>query len=254
MMTKNNRIVVGNWKMYLTYNQAQEWLDNHFNDLVALASETDNEIALCPSFDALPSFCKGFADSRIAVGAQDCSRNASGAYTGETSARSIMELGCTYSIVGHSERRTYNRETSEIVAQKAHMAFYADITPIVCIGETHEERDAGNTQKVLESQLTPVISMLNVNDITKPFCIAYEPVWAIGSGRTATIEQLNETFGIIASALKNTPSSSSIRLLYGGSVNGTSAPELAKTSMLSGFLVGKASTDFQELKKIVLSI
>lgn len=179
--------------------------------------------------------------SLVALGAQDCSAHTSGAYTGETSAAMLLELGCRYVIVGHSERRQYHQESDMAVASKAKAALEAGLTPIVCVGETLEQRENGNTQAVIEQQINAVVTVLKEN--TAMCVIAYEPVWAIGTGKTATPMQAQEVHafirGLLRSELKD--GANAVQILYGGSMKPDNARELLTQTDIDGGLIGGAS-------------
>ncbi len=242
-------LFVGNWKMQLPYTRSIAYIDTNQDNLRTLAQ--NNAIVLCPSFDALANIGMLLKDTNIALGAQDVSAHASGAYTGQVSATSLKEVGCDYCIVGHSERRQYNGETSKQVAQKIAQLAAKNITPIICIGETQAHRQQGITTDILQEQLNPVIDMIKTTPI-EHLCIAYEPIWAIGTGNVASNDEIAQALGWIRQYLSQAASIAKIRLLYGGSVNPDNARTLVSIEGLGGFLVGGASTDFQKFEKIVL--
>lgn len=221
-----NKLLIANWKMFLTYNQEQVLLQQ----LTALPSLSN--LVICPSLVSLASF------KQLTLGAQNCSQYSEGAYTGEVAAQSLKEVGCSYCIIGHSERRNYFNETDATVVLKAQQLLSVGITPIICIGETAEDKNNGSTNTTLTHQM----KALALLDLSKCI-IAYEPVWAIGNGTTPTHDEIKS----IIMHLKELTDS---RILYGGSVHPTNIHELARLP-LDGFLVGKASTDFNNLKKMV---
>ena len=186
----------------------------------------------------------------IEVGAQDVSAHASGAYTGEVSADMLKDLGCRYVIVGHSERRQYHAETDALVADKARSALAAGITPIVCVGETLDEREAGRTEEVVKRQLAAVIHA-NGHCISE-VVVAYEPVWAIGTGKTASPEEAQAVHAVLRAQLKAaTDQSARIKILYGGSMNATNAATLLAQPDIDGGLIGGASLKSQDSLKII---
>ena len=197
--------------------------------------QSSNSVVICPSFTVLP-YSSTLATSLL-FGAQDCGFEESGAYTGDISSTSLKELGCSYTLLGHSERRTSYCESNERIAQKAHLLHAEGIIPILCIGETAEDRISGRSQSKLEAQLAHFQGM---ND----FVIAYEPVWAIGTGQLPTKEEL----GAIVTWLRL---ATDARVLYGGSIDEHTCKELS--SIVDGFLVGRASIAIEPLKKIILS-
>jgi triosephosphate isomerase len=235
--------------MQLSYDESIAWFQANQQELGQLSQKTGHEIAICPSFDAIASASTLLKKSKsIKLGAQDCSTQDKGAYTGQVSALSLKQLGVSYCLAGHSERRQYQCERDKEIAQKAFEAFNRGIEPIICIGETKSERDNHLTEQVLLGQMTPL-----TNAIKKfpgsPYCIAYEPIWAIGTGIIPSLMQVNKVLNYLKKIVVYSP-----RLLYGGSVNDRNVQELATLDFLDGFLIGGASTDMQTLKKIVLSI
>ena len=238
---------VANWKMCLSYNKSKAFLQQHHTALAKFSHDTT--IVLCPSFDALALVCTGLPDY-VFVGAQDVSSHISGAHTGEVSAQSIKEIGCSYCIIGHSERRTTLCETNELVAQKMLRLIEQNITPIVCIGETEEIYKADNTIKEIDKQLAPIIDIAQQHK-ARYICIAYEPVWAIGTGHIPDNGTLTTIFAHLKKIASTKLSNTEIKLLYGGSVSPTNVAHLADIVDIDGFLVGTASTDFQKFEKIV---
>jgi triosephosphate isomerase len=195
-----------------------------------------------------------FNETKIKIGAQRCSPHMHGAFTGQDPAQSVNEIGCSHCIIGHSEARKEFRLSDEQVAQKfVHLLDY-DITPIVCIGGTKEEFDAQNTLAILERQLDPILEAIKtktvIHDYIIPY-IAYEPIWSIGTGEVASNEHLDMVFCWIAEKIAKNVNNHQIKLMYGGSVTSENIEILRKIDKISGFLVGKASLDFQEFEKIV---
>lgn len=226
--------------------------------LSALAAGLDQspscEIAVCvpacylPQVLALKLTHAGL--SAVEVGAQDVSAQSSGAYTGEISAAMLKELGCRYAIVGHSERRQYHAETDALVADKARAALAAGITPIVCVGETLSEREAGRTEEVVKRQLAAVIHA-NGHCISE-VVVAYEPVWAIGTGKTASPEEAQAVHAVLRAQLKAaTDQSAHIKILYGGSMNAANAATLLAQPDIDGGLIGGASLKAPDFLKII---
>lgn len=243
--------IIGNWKQYFSYYQARDWFTMHGKELAQLAEQTQHGLALCPSFDGIALAQQATKDTRVAIGAQTCSAFTNGAYTGEVSAQSLKELGCEVGIVGHSERREHAGLTNTQIAQQMSQLVAHNISPIVCIGESIQEKERGTTLVFLEEQLEPVLKKLNTVLATQmPIFIAYEPIWSIGTGNVPEREYLEDIFAFIGQYIsKRTPLDT--KLLYGGSVSANTVTHFTSISAVSGFLVGKASTDFQELKKIV---
>ena len=230
------KLVVGNWKMNASRTAAAVLLDG----LLAVPRDWYCDVAVCPPFPYLSAVADRLAGSPIALGAQDCSAHEPGAYTGEVAAAMLADCGCRYVIVGHSERRALHRESDQYVADKAKVALAHELTPIVCVGETLEEREAGHTESVVKRQLSAVIHTLG--RCVSQIVVAYEPVWAIGTGRTATPEQAQAVHALLRSQLHAaTEHSSRMRLLYGGSVKPDNAQALFGQPDIDGGLLGGAA-------------
>jgi triosephosphate isomerase len=239
-------LIAGNWKMYKTIPEALAFAQS-FKPLVVAATHCD--IVLAPPFTAIKSLADRVEGSNIEVAAQDVAAEAGpGAFTGEVSAAMLRDAGARYSIIGHSERRQYYCETDESVNRKIMVALGAGLLPIVCVGERLEEREAGRAEVVIAAQLTGGLRNLTVTDASR-IIIAYEPVWAIGTGRTATphIAQLmhvfREMFGDTVAA--------GMRILYGGSVKPDNAAALMCETDIDGALVGGASLEAESFAQIV---
>ena len=229
------KLVVGNWKMHGSHKANAELLDG-----ILAAGPLGCDVAVCPPFPFLSETAVALAASDVRWGAQDCSAHEQGAYTGEVSAAMLHEFGCRYAIVGHSERRAYHRESDALVADKAKAALARGVTPIVCVGETLEEREAGHTDEVVKRQLSAVVHALThcIGEIV----VAYEPVWAIGTGRTATPEQAQAVHALLRAQLQAaTPHAGAMRILYGGSVKPDNAATLFAQADIDGGLIGGAS-------------
>ena len=210
----------------------------------------DRRLAVCVPFPYLAQARERLSGSAVAWGAQDVSEHASGAYTGEVSAPMLAELGCRFALVGHSERRQHHGESDSLVAAKAKAALEADVTPIVCVGETLAERDAGDTERVVTRQLAAVADGLG--DRLAKAVVAYEPVWAIGTGRTATPEQAQAVHATLRARLE-AAGAKDVPLLYGGSVKAANAAALFAMPDVDGGLVGGASLDADEFLAIALA-
>ncbi|GKT23467.1 triose-phosphate isomerase [Acidovorax sp. SUPP3334] len=240
------KLIAGNWKMNgsLAANQAL------LNALRAGIEQPGCDVAVAVPAPYLAQVKALVDGSAVAVAAQDVSVHEAGAYTGETSAAMLLEFGVRYVLVGHSERRQYHGETDEMVAAKAQRALAAGIAPIVCVGETLAEREAGQTETVVKRQLAAVIHT-NGHCISE-IIVAYEPVWAIGTGRTATPEQAQEMHAVLRAQLAAASSQArSIRLLYGGSMNAANAAQLLAQTDIDGGLVGGASLKAQDFLQII---
>jgi triosephosphate isomerase len=233
-------VIAGNWKMFKTVKEA-----------VALVSElkknlspaNDREYIVAPPFTALFSVAQEISGSILKLSAQDCFWEKEGAYTGEVSPTMLKEAGCSHVIIGHSERRQYFGETDETVNKKVKAALDAGLVPIMCIGETLGEREDGKTFSVVERQLKGGMNTLTINT-SEVFVIAYEPVWAIGTGKTATPEQAEEVHAFIRNTLEkmyDRTVAQGMRILYGGSVKSENIDALMAKSDIDGALVGGAS-------------
>jgi triosephosphate isomerase len=250
-MRKKSYIVIGNWKMYFTFNQTKTWLLNHKKELESTCKKSENSLIICPSFESLGLAQTDLANSSIALGAQDCSNHNSGAYTGQISAASLAEIGSHYCIIGHSERRLNQCETDEMVAKKCDLLWKNNIIPIICIGESLKEHKEGIAQAVIQKQLELITQLVKKQKITQKLLIAYEPIWSIGTGNIPPNNYLNEIFSSLFHFTKAWPNNAELKFLYGGSVNATNIQIFKPIEHLAGFLIGGASTDFQELKKII---
>jgi triosephosphate isomerase len=240
------KLVVGNWKM----NGGLRQNDALLTELRAgWEAPAGRKLAVCVPFPYLWQAQAALAGSAIGWGAQDLSEHAAGAYTGEVAAAMVAEFGCSYAIVGHSERRALHGESDELVASKAAAALGAGLTPIVCVGETLAERDAGKTESVVLRQFDAVAARLG--DGLAAAVIAYEPVWAIGTGRTAKPEQAQAVHRLLRQRLRDArPKAAEVPLLYGGSVKADNARALFACPDIDGGLVGGASLQAAEFLTI----
>jgi triosephosphate isomerase len=226
-------LVAGNWKMHGTVASVRSLI----GDLVPVADDLGCDVAVCPPFLHIPLVLEHVEGTALEVGGQNCSEHTQGAYTGEVSAEMLSDLGCGWVILGHSERRQYAGETSELVAAKAEAARAAGLRTILCVGETLEQRRANQAEAVVTEQLLPLVGELRDIDV-----IAYEPVWAIGTGETATPEQAQAMHSTIRGFLaEKTGVAEAVRVLYGGSVKADNARELFAQNDIDGGLVGGAS-------------
>ncbi|RZL45602.1 MAG: triose-phosphate isomerase [Variovorax sp.] len=250
MTTKTKKLIAGNWKMNgsLAANEAL------VKALLQGASAPACDVALCvpaPYFAQVQSLLAG---SPLALGAQDVSAHPQGAFTGEQSAAMLKDFGVRYAIVGHSERRQYHGETDELVAAKAAAALANGVTPIVCVGETLAQRDAGQTEEVVKRQLAAVIHV-NGHCISE-IVVAYEPVWAIGTGKTATPAQAQAVHAVLRAQLHHAASehAAGIQILYGGSMNAANAAELLAQPDIDGGLIGGASLKAPDFLQIISAV
>ena len=209
---------------------------------VASAAHADVDVAVMPPFPYLGELAAAQAGSGIAIGAQDLSEHAQGAWTGEVSGAMLADIGCRYVLVGHSERRQYHGETDAVVARKFVAAQAAGLVPVLCVGELLEHRDAGETEAVVAAQLDAVVALAGAGAFARAV-VAYEPVWAIGTGRTATPEQAQEVHAFVRGKLAALEATiaSSLRILYGGSVKAANAGALFAAPDIDGGLIGGAS-------------
>ncbi|HET9823606.1 MAG TPA: triose-phosphate isomerase [Burkholderiaceae bacterium] len=229
------QLIVGNWKMHGSHTANAELLAGIVGGRPYLA-----DVAVCVPFPYLSEAAVALAATDIRWGAQDCSAHEQGAYTGEVSAAMLQEFGCRYAIVGHSERRQYHGESDALVADKAKAALARGVTPIVCVGETLAQREAGETEAVVKRQLSVVIHTLA--HCAGEMVVAYEPVWAIGTGRTASPEQAQAVHALLRAQLAAaTPRAADMKILYGGSVKPDNAATLFAQPDIDGGLVGGAS-------------
>lgn len=240
------QVVAGNWKMHKTIAESLEFVDK----LAQEVKGDEVEILIFPPFTALEAVGRKIRETPIKLGAQNIHWEDEGAFTGEISWKFIKETQCEYVLIGHSERRKYFYETNETINKKLKKALEKDITPVFCIGETLEEREKGKTESVLKKQLDEGLS--GIDDI-KDMLIAYEPVWAIGTGKRATIKDAREAHLFIREEIKKKykNKSSAIRILYGGSVTPDNVEELIKEEEIDGSLIGGASLDINSFLKII---
>jgi len=246
-----NKIVAGNWKMNKTFPEAEDLLVAIAEGLDEVSLET--EVILCPPFLYLEMAADVSEESNFLVGAQNVSYAENGAYTGEISAEMIKSAGADFCIVGHSERRSYFNETDEDLRKKVDLLLANDILPIFCIGEQLAEREAGNHLQVVENQLKNGLFHLS-NDQFEQIIIAYEPVWAIGTGLTATPAQAQEMHAFIRKMIEEkygTQQAYNTYILYGGSCNGQNALELFSCNDVDGGLIGGASLKCEEFIEII---
>jgi triosephosphate isomerase len=238
-------VLAANWKMHKTVAETEEFLDGFLGPAEGLGGI---EVVVCPPFTALAAAVERARDSGVTISAQTMHEEPSGAFTGEVSAPMLTELGVSGVILGHSERRQYFGETDEALARKLPAALDAGLAPILCVGESEAERDAGETEAVLERQLAADLASVNSGRLGE-VVIAYEPIWAIGTGRTATPEQAQEAIAFIRAQL-DPEASDSVRILYGGSVKPDNAAELLSQPDIDGGLVGGASLDPKQFLEI----
>ncbi len=250
-MDKDRKLIIaGNWKMNKTVAEALDLVKGLKRDL-SQVKEVD--IVVCPPYTALSDVSREIIDSNLRLGAQNMSEQSVGAYTGEIAAEFLKEFLVRYVILGHSERRQYQEESDALISQKAATAHAASLKPIICVGEKLEDREADRTQAVVEGQLTGSLAGLNADQMLETI-IAYEPVWAIGTGKTASSDQAQEVHAFIRSKLEQLFDASvakQVRIQYGGSVKPANARELMSQPDVDGALVGGASLDVRNFSDIV---
>jgi triosephosphate isomerase len=244
------KLMAANWKMYKTPEQAQAF----FRDFLPMvADHSRDEIAVCTPFVCLPAAVTAAKGSNVAIGGQNLHWEKEGAFTGETSAGMLLAVGCTHVIIGHSERRQYFGETDDTVNLKLKTALEAGLTPIVCVGEVLEEREANLTEDVLRRQCLRAFHAISAKKAEK-LVVAYEPVWAIGTGKTATPKMASDAHVLIrgeAAKAFGQEFADNLRILYGGSVKPENAKALMSEGEIDGALVGGASLDPKSFTSIV---
>ena len=249
-MTQRRPIIAGNWKMFKTTGEATDFVNALWSKVQAHRSKHLPEIVLCPPFTALSAATKQITqlNAPFTVAAQNMESRDNGAYTGEISPVMLLDLGVRWVVIGHSERRQYYNETNETVAQKTVTALKHGMTPIVCVGETLAEREAQQTDTVIEQQIQAVLKSISSSDIPK-IVIAYEPVWAIGTGKVCEAAEANRVCGFIRKLLG--AAGPQTRILYGGSVKPDNTQGLMSQSDIDGGLVGGASLEAESFFGII---
>ncbi len=250
MQKERKLIIAGNWKMNKTAAEALDLVQGLKREL---ANVKEVDVVVCPPFTALSDVSKAILDSNIRLGAQNMSEQNYGAFTGEIAAGMLKEFSVRYVILGHSERRQFQKEPNELIAAKALAAHKASLKPIVCIGETLAEREGGQTEKVLETQVRGSLASLSKEQMDETI-LAYEPVWAIGTGKTATAAQAQEAHAFIRQVLGkmfDDTVARRVRIQYGGSVKPANARELMALPDVDGALVGGAALEVRSFADIV---
>jgi triosephosphate isomerase len=250
-MNKDRKLIIaGNWKMNKTVAEALALVADLKREL---GSVKEVDIVVCPPFTALESVSKAILDSNLRLGAQNMSENNVGAFTGEIAAVMLKEFSVRYVILGHSERRQYQKESDALIAKKAAAVLAASLKPIVCIGETLAEREANQTEKVLQTQVRGSFAGLTKEQMVETI-VAYEPVWAIGTGKTATTQQAQEAHAFVRqqlAAMFDEATAKKARIQYGGSVKPNNARELMSQPDVDGALVGGASLEGRSFADII---
>jgi triosephosphate isomerase len=250
-MNKERKLIIaGNWKMNKTVAEA---LDLVRGLKIELANVKEVDIVVCPPYTALSEVSKAVLDSNIRLGAQNMSENKVGAFTGEIAATMLKEFSVRYVILGHSERRQYQKESDALISAKAQAAHAASFKPIVCVGETLAEREAGQMEKVLETQVRGSLAGLTKEQMVETV-VAYEPVWAIGTGKTATTQQAQDAHAFIRGILVSMfddATARRVRIQYGGSVKAANSRELMSQPDVDGALVGGAALEVRSFADII---
>ena len=243
-------VIAGNWKMNKTPSETKEFM----TQLKAILPKGRwCDVALCVPAVCIPAAVRAMRETRVGIGAENCNANASGAYTGEIAANMLLDAGCKYVILGHSERRGYYAETPEILKEKVLLALKNGLKVIFCIGESLEEREAGKQNEVVKAELEGSVFNLTEEEF-KNIIIAYEPIWAIGTGKTATAEQAEEIHAYIRSIVADRYGkevAEDTTILYGGSCKASNAPELFAKPDIDGGLIGGASLKAADFKGII---
>jgi triosephosphate isomerase len=246
---KRRPLIAGNWKMFKTAAEARDFVPKL---LAKLPLGNGVEVALCPPFTSLWATAEALAGSDLKLYAQNMHQEPEGAYTGEVSAAMLLEIGVHGAVLGHSERRMYNGETDRALQEKVPAALAAGLTPVLCVGETEEENEAGETQRKLRHQVQEALEKVAVEDLGR-IVIAYEPIWAIGTGKVATPEFAQEAIGFIRALVgdRSKEAAQEVRVLYGGSVKPDNAADILAQPDIDGALVGGASLDPAGFAEIV---
>jgi len=240
-------IVAGNWKM----NGSKEFVNKLILDILSGMSEVRSEVVVCAPFPYLSQVEALITGSQVKLGAQNLNVNSSGAFTGEVSANMIKDFGARHVIVGHSERRSLYGETNSLIAEKVKVALESDLTPLLCVGESLEQRESGTTEIVVAEQINTVVELVGI-DAFRNIIIAYEPVWAIGTGKTASPEQAQAVHLFIRGLLRESNESigQNTPILYGGSMNAGNARELISCADIDGGLIGGAALKAEDFLQI----
>jgi triosephosphate isomerase len=249
-MTLRKKLIAGNWKMNKT---SADGVALTREIVAAVGKQSDVEVVVCPPFTAIEAAGKALEGSNVKLGAQNMHHEASGAFTGEVSAPMLRAIFATHVILGHSERRTLFGETDELVNKKVLAALKNQLRPIFCVGETLSERESGSTLKVVQTQVERGLEGVN-KDQAASVVVAYEPVWAIGTGKVATTEQAQEVHAFIRGLLTKLftdPVAQKVRILYGGSMKPANAPELLAQKDIDGGLIGGASLESRSFVELV---
>ena len=243
-------LYIANWKMQMSSSESLSFCEQNYTKFLGLSRLPNKKVVLCPSFEQIKVTSDIFDDTSIEIGAQNCSAFKQGPYTGQIMAKSLKEVGCSYCIVGHNESRVYCSEKSNEVAEKVFRLLELGIKPILCVGESKEEYDLGLSKKAIKDQLFPVFSKLKIFPRSKIY-IAYEPIWAIGTGVVPEKVYIGKVFKYITELFKISTFGVEVILLYGGSINEENVKHIRSIARIGGLLIGGASLDFKKFEKIV---
>ena len=245
-------IVAANWKMNRKFNETIEFCTKNLEPLVDISQHKLINLVICPSFISIYPLCNIFKETKVNIGGQDCSNYTKGSFTGQVSAKSLHEAGCNYCIIGHSETRKYKCDTDKEIAQKFVHLIDFDISPILCVGENKEEYEAGKAISVIEKQLVNIFTILNTARISEYLtpCIAYEPIWSIGTGKIPSEDHLHSIFAWLSNKLASLKTHAKLKFLYGGSLDENNVENFKSIKQIDGFLIGGASLDIKKLEKI----
>lgn len=255
-LMKKQYLFAANWKMHFSFAQAIEFATSYYDDFIKLAKESKDRIVICSPAECLYPLTEVFKSTPVEIGAQNCSAHLNGAFTGQTSAQSLQDIGCSCCIIGHSEFRKEFNETDDTIAHKCIHLLDFDITPILCIGESETEYKEKKTLTILEQQLATVAKLLKSKGTFHSYLtlyIAYEPIWSIGTGKVPPVQYLDMVFSWLHDYCLKQELPVECKLMYGGSISSENIDKLRQLSLIDGFLVGKSSLDFQKFQKLVQS-
>ena len=247
------RYYIANWKMYQSFASIKKFLSMCKRDQTFIGQNSNKYIGIAASYEHLYFVHKKLNKMGLHCGSQDCSHFVQGAYTGQFSVRSLQEMKLSFAIIGHSETRLYGGQSDAMIASKLKLLLAANISPILCVGETLTQKQGGLTLQSLYDQLEAALIFLQSYSGDAKIFIAYEPMYAIGTGIIPSRQDLEQVFYFLKNLVKEVPVAKNVMFLYGGSVSSETLPQFENIHEISGFLIGKASIDFQELKKIVQS-
>jgi len=253
---KKRYTFIANWKMFFDFSESMNYITKNLDQIISLADLPNVSVILCPSFPMLYPMVQIFRQTKVQIGAQNCSDHTNGSFTGQVCAKTLNQIGCRACIIGHSEIRIYKSETDDMIAKKFDMLLDTGLSPILCVGESEFDYKNAKTLAVIDEQLKRVIEIVShaakkLNG--RPIYIAYEPEWCIGTGTTPPSDKLESIFAWISMQIQKHCPASNWQLLYGGSVDAENATRIGQIPYVNGFLIGKTSTNFELFEKIVKS-